>query len=232
MQLTHNPHATPHCPGERHNKTDSQHAHFVTADNCQMRTVKSALYNDEASLDVHAWQDTTASPRAGFGATATKHDCRVKDALVKNEDVSLSGGIMLPQNGDHRCQALVNKISPLDIAQLGNPHYHGGSKGHNPLTVAIVDYCGYTEINLNDVIFSYNDILHLHTSVLENWEHPQGDSRGPQIDQICERGLPTFPCLAMLDKEATVEFYHTKVLPIIRGRQKNVFWQCPIIVKR
>ena len=59
------------------------------------------------------------------------------------------------------------------------------------------------------LILSYNDIIHLHDYVLENWEHPWGYYKGPQLERILEKGLQSFPCLVMLDMEATVEFYDT-----------------------
>jgi hypothetical protein len=42
------------------------------------------------------------------------------------EEESLGGEIISPRNADRRRQALVDKISPLDIARLGNVRYHGG----------------------------------------------------------------------------------------------------------
>jgi hypothetical protein len=73
--------------------------------------------------------------------------------------------------------------------------------------MVIVYCCGYPEINSDGVILSYNDIIHLQSLVLETQENPRGYARGPQIDQILEKSLPTFPCLATLDVKATVEFY-------------------------
>jgi hypothetical protein len=86
--------------------------------------------------------------------------------------------------------------------------YHGGIRGHNPLTVIFLHNCGYTELNSTDVIKSYNDIIYLHAEVLDRWEHPHGLSRGPQINRILEKGLPTFPCLTRLMVSNRVEFYN------------------------
>jgi hypothetical protein len=58
----------------------------------------------------------------------------------------------------------------------------------------IIHNCGYTEINTNDVILSYNDIVHLHGEVMANWEHPRGYYKGPQLDR-------------MLNVDAAVAFY-------------------------
>jgi hypothetical protein len=86
--------------------------------------------------------------------------------------------------------------------------YHGGIGGHNPLTVSIIHKCGYTELNSTNVIKSYNDIIYLHAEVLDCWEHPCGLYRGPQINRILEKGLPTFPRLTCLTVTDTVEFYN------------------------
>ncbi len=45
--------------------------------------------------------------------------------MRNEEDESLGGEIISPRNADRRQQALVDKISPLDIARLGNVRYHG-----------------------------------------------------------------------------------------------------------
>jgi hypothetical protein len=74
--------------------------------------------------------------------------------------------------------------------------------------MSIVHHCGYTEIILNCVILSYNDIIHIHDYVLENWEHPRGYYKGPQLERILEKSLQSFPCLVMFDVESTVEFYN------------------------
>jgi hypothetical protein len=100
-------------------------------------------------------------------------------------------------------------ISPSDIAGLGNVVYHGGIKGHNPLTVSIAHKCGYTVLNSTDVTKSYNDIIHLHAEVLDCWENPCVLSKGPQINPILEKGLSTFPRLTFLTVSDTVEFYDT-----------------------
>jgi hypothetical protein len=47
-------------------------------------------------------------------------------AKEDEEDESLGSEIISPCNADRRRQALVDKISPLDIARLGNVRYHGG----------------------------------------------------------------------------------------------------------
>jgi hypothetical protein len=73
--------------------------------------------------------------------------------------------------------------------------------------MAIVHRCGYTELNSTDVILNYNDIIHVHTHVWESWEHPRGHSRGPQLDKILKKGLASFPRLATVDVESSVEFY-------------------------
>jgi hypothetical protein len=96
----------------------------------------------------------------------------------------------------------------LDIAGLSNVGYHGSIRGHNLLTMSIIHKCGYTELNSTDVIKSYNDIIYHHAEVLESWEHPRGLYRGPQINRILEKGLPTFPRLTHLTVSNTVGFYN------------------------
>jgi hypothetical protein len=63
------------------------------------------------------------------------------------------------------------------------------------------------ELNSTDIIKSYNDIIYHHTEVLDHWEHPRGLYRGPQINRILEKGLPTFPHLTHLTVSYTVKFY-------------------------
>jgi hypothetical protein len=103
---------------------------------------------------------------------------------------------------------LAKKISPLDVVQLENAQYHGGTKGYEPLTMSVVHHCGYTEINLNCVILSYNEIINLHDYVLENWEHPRGYFKAPQLERIIEKDLQSFPCLVFFDVDVTLEFYN------------------------
>ena len=125
----------------------------------------------------------------------------------EEEDASLGGEIISPRNADRRRQALADKISPLDIARLGNVRYHGGVHGYHPLTMTIVHRCGFTEINSTDVILSYNDIIHLHEAICDNWDHPRGYYKGPQLERILEKGLGSFPRLTTLDVASMVEFY-------------------------
>ncbi len=60
---------------------------------------------------------------------------------------------------------------------------------------------------MNCVILSYNHIIHIHDFVLENWEHPRC-YKGPQLDEIIEKGFQSFPCLVMFGVRSTVEFYN------------------------
>jgi hypothetical protein len=123
-----------------------------------------------------------------------------------HDEESSGGRIISPRNADRRRQAMLNKVSPLDIERLGDIHYHGGVEGFVPLTMTVVHRCGYTEINTADVITSYQTIIHVHEFVLGKWED-RYHNRGPQIDKILEKGLPTFPRLTSIDVESTVEFY-------------------------
>jgi hypothetical protein len=95
----------------------------------------------------------------------------------------------------------------MDVGCLGNTCYHGGPHGYSQLTMKIVHNCGFTKLNTNDVIMSYNEIIHLHTEVLAHWEHPRQYYLGPQVDRILDKGISTFPCLTTLRVDATVEFY-------------------------
>jgi hypothetical protein len=129
------------------------------------------------------------------------------DANEEEDDASLAGHTISPRNANRWHQALSKKISLLDVAQLENAFYHSGTKGYEPLTMSIVHHCGYTEINTNCVILSYNDIIHLHDHVLENWENPRGYFKGPQLERILEKSLQSFPCLVLFDVKSAVEFY-------------------------
>jgi hypothetical protein len=71
----------------------------------------------------------------------------------------------------------------------------------------IIHNCRYTELNTNNDILSYNDIIHLHGEVVENWKHPWGYYKGPQLDRITKKGLPLFPRLEALNVDAAVAFY-------------------------
>ena len=115
--------------------------------------------------------------------------------------------IVSPRNADRRWQALAQRISPFDVARLGNVRYHGGSHGYQPLTEGIIHRCGYTEINSSDVLLAYNDIIEVHSRTCDNWEHPRGHYKGPQLERILEKGIGSFPRLSNLDVGHTVEFY-------------------------
>jgi hypothetical protein len=101
---------------------------------------------------------------------------------------------------------MANKVSPQHIAGLSDKRYRGGDKGYDPLTIPIVHRCGYTEINSSAVIARHQDIIHVHTFVRGKWED-RYQNRGPQVDKILEKGIPTFPRLSSIDVKSTVEFY-------------------------
>ena len=75
------------------------------------------------------------------------------------------------------------------------------------MTKGIIHRCGYTEINLSDILLGYNDIIDVHSRTCDNWEHPRGHYKGPQLERILEKGLGSFPRLSKLEVEPTVEFY-------------------------
>jgi hypothetical protein len=122
-----------------------------------------------------------------------------------NEELA-AGCISSPRHADHKRQAMENRVSPLDIAGLGDKQYHGGGEGYMLLTMHLVHQCGYTKLNLSDVIASYQTIIHIHDYVLDKWE-VRYHNCGPQVDKIIEKGLSTFPRLTSIDVESMVEFY-------------------------
>jgi hypothetical protein len=130
-----------------------------------------------------------------------------KDGYGEEEEASLGGQITLPRNFDPRRWALSKRISLMDVACLGDVHYHGGVDGYYPLTESIIHNCKYTEFNTNDVILSYNAIIHVHTYVMDTWEHPKSYHKGHQVDQIVEKGFSSFSRLKRLTVEEAVEFY-------------------------
>ncbi len=129
------------------------------------------------------------------------------DVRDDEDAASLGGVIVSPRNADRRHQALAQRISPFDIARLGNVRYHGGTHGYQLLTEDIIHRCGYTEINSTEVILSYNDIIEVHSRTWDNCEHTRGHCKGPQLERILEKGLGSFPRLSKLEVEPTVEFY-------------------------
>ena len=124
-----------------------------------------------------------------------------------DDEDSLGGMIVSPRNADRRRQALAQKISPFDVARLGHIRYHGGTNGYTPLTETIIHRCGYTEIHSSDVLLAYNDIIEVHSHTCDNWEHPRGHYKGPQLERILEKGISSFPRLTAFDVEQMVEFY-------------------------
>jgi hypothetical protein len=170
--------------------------------------VGNTIDNQQPMQDGHR-QDGQESRPASSSQYQDSHGYDMASGYTRpyHTDEGLSGGcIFSPCHANRRRQAMVNKVSPLDIAGLGDKRYHGGGKGYNPLTIPIVHRCGYTEINSSDVIACHQDIIHIHTFVRGKWEdHYQ--NRGPQVDKILEKGIPTFPRLSSIDVESTVEFY-------------------------
>jgi len=63
-----------------------------------------------------------------------------------DEEESMGGIIVSPRNADRRRDALAQRISPFDIARLGNVRYHGGVNGCYPLTERMIHRCGYTAL--------------------------------------------------------------------------------------
>jgi hypothetical protein len=114
-QLPNKPYATSHNPDECHDKMDSEHACFGPAEDCQRHAVKGMVHDKETSWSVRMKQDMRASPHAGF-CTVPQLVFMAADVLDEDEDKSLGGRILSPQNADCHLQALVDKISLLDIA--------------------------------------------------------------------------------------------------------------------
>ncbi len=133
--------------------------------------------------------------------------CLDDGGLYADDDASLGGMIVSPRNADRHRQALAQRISPFDVARLGNVRYHGGTHGYNPLTEGIIHRCGYTEINLSGVFLAYNNIIDVHSRTCNNWEHPRGNYKVPQLERILEKGIGSFPRLSTLDMDHMVEFY-------------------------
>jgi hypothetical protein len=101
---------------------------------------------------------------------------------------------------------MANKVSLLDIAGLGDKCYHGGEEGYVPLTMNIVHRCSYTEINSSDVITSYQNIIHIHNFVLEQWQDCY-HNLGPQVSKILEKGLRILPKFVNNNVKSTMDFY-------------------------
>ncbi len=82
----------------------------------------------------------TPSPRSAtqFVPTAAVQAHQMDDANEEEDDASLAGHTISPRNANRWHQALAKKISLLDMAQLGNARYHGGTKGYEPLSMLIV----------------------------------------------------------------------------------------------
>jgi hypothetical protein len=95
----------------------------------------------------------------------------------------------------------------MDIGCPGNTCYHGGMCRYSQLMMKIVRNCGFTKLNTNNVIMSYNNIIHLHTKILAHWEHLRQYYSGPQVDRILDKGISSFPRLTTLTVDATMEFY-------------------------
>jgi hypothetical protein len=116
------------------------------------------------------------------------------------------GHIILPCHIDRCCLAATTRISPHDIVGLANRNYHSKELGFFTLDCKTIYACGYTKINMADVIRSYNDIIILHEHIITNWEGCY--TEGPHIDCILEKGLLTFPWLHSLTVEVAVDWYN------------------------
>ncbi len=134
-----------------------------------------------------------AQPSRGEYQNSPGYDMASGYTRPYHPDEELAGGcISSPCHADHKRQAMENRVSPLDIAGLGDKQYHGGDGGYVPLIMHLVHQCSYTKLSSSDVIASYQTIIHVHDYVLDKWED-QYQNCGPQVDKILEKGLPTFP---------------------------------------
>jgi hypothetical protein len=116
---------------------------------------------------------------------------------------------LIPTPCRQHCLALLKQKSSCDIKGLADPHYHGGIDGYDPLTKVIIHNCGYMKLNTTtDILHSYQDIIILHRTVYKHWVNTHTQYKGPQLDQILEKGIPTFPRLSTLDVESVMEFYY------------------------
>ena len=83
-------------------------------------------------------------------------------------------------------------MSRYDLAALAYKDYHGGVRGFDPLMIRTIKNCGYTAINLDDIILCYRDIIHLHRKTLE---------------RIMEKAMPLFQKLNGVTMADLVHFY-------------------------
>jgi hypothetical protein len=123
----------------------------------------------------------------------------------------IRGGAISSSSSCHvdQCRlALLKQKNSCNVEGLANPHHHGGIDGYDPLTKAIIHNCGYTELNTTDVLNSYLDIIILHRTIYKHWVNTRTQYEGPQLNQILEKGIPTFTRLSTLEVESVVEFYN------------------------
>ena len=98
-------------------------------------------------------------------------------------------------------------MSRYDLAALAYKDYHGGVRGFDPLMIRTIKNCGYTAINLDDIILCYRDIIHLHRKTLEGWTNIRTQQQGPSVERIMEKAMPLFQKLNGVTMADLVHFY-------------------------
>jgi hypothetical protein len=90
-----------------------------------------------------------------------------------SSDMRATNLLSLPHMPESCChQTLKANASHFNIAALCDPHYHCGTDDLSILTIPDICACGYMLITSDNVMLCFNDIISMHSKVLESWTTP------------------------------------------------------------
>jgi hypothetical protein len=131
---------------------------------------------DHHSMKNGLRQDNQAPAQPSWGQYQNSRGYDMASGYTRpyHPDEELAGGcISSPCRADCKRQAMEDRVSPLDIAGLGDKQYHGGDGGYVPLTMHLVHQCGYTKLNSSDIIVATRPLF---TSTIISWTSGRTDT--------------------------------------------------------
>jgi hypothetical protein len=156
----------------------------------------------------HNFQPSAYAPPSPVPPTAPSPSM-VQGLRVDMAHAGKPGGrIKTPLSLDPDRHARNMKTNRFDLAGLANSGYHIGDDGVALLNERIISNCGYQSFHVDhpeDVLLCFQEIVNLHSLVVQTWTNTRTHFFSPVVEYIIEKALPVFPCLRDSDVSGTVQ---------------------------
>jgi hypothetical protein len=173
--------------------------------NVQEATHQSSRDQTTAN-QTHSAPPTTPPLATRHATSALSHD------PVRSPATSVTPlkGVLItsPCNMDREQHACQMNASCFDISTLTHARYHGNRDGHEQITDAFLQSCGYTNFTSDDIITCFNNIISAHKRVYHLWFNMANNTAAPQqVDCILQKSLKLFPSLNSNSTNEVGNFY-------------------------